>query len=190
MPKLIVLFYGVESPASTLAEAAADGAKAIRFTEVDVRAGSSHEPTAGRRHRSLDSAERLKEYDGVVVSAPAAGEAPAELDALLDALERMEPVGAFADTVFAVLGGDNTTLLGRIARLGGIIVTEPPGMSDPEIRARATGKRTAKVIEWVRHAQSHEHSRSHAHADIEHHGQDQPSALHDHGARLDRPDHR
>ena len=55
MPKLIVLFYGVESPASTLAEAAADGAKAVRFTEVDVRAGSSHEPTAGRRHKSLDS---------------------------------------------------------------------------------------------------------------------------------------
>jgi hypothetical protein len=173
MPKLIVLFYGVESPASTLAEAAADGAKSVRFTEVDVRAGSSHEPTTGRRHKLLDSPDRLREYDGVVLSAPAAGEAPAELDALLSALESTEPIGVFADTVFAVLGGENTTLLGRVARLGGIIVTEPMGLDDPEGRARATGKRVAKVVEWVRHAKSHEHSHSHAHQHDHHH--------HDHG---------
>jgi hypothetical protein len=177
MPKLIVLFYGVESPASTLAEAAADGAKTVRFTEVDVRAGSSHEPTTGRRYKSLDSSERLKEYDGIVLAAPAAGEAPVELDALLGALERAEPVGVFANTVFAVLGGDNTTLLGRVARLGGIIVTEPLGVDDPESRARATGKRIAKVVEWVRHAQSHEHSHvhgPHSHEDHGHHDQHRP----------------
>ena len=181
MPKLIVLFYGVESPASTLAEAAADGAKAVRFTEVDVRAGSSHEPTAGRRHKSLDSAERLKDYDGVVIAAPAAGEAPVELEALLGALERAEPVGVFANTVFAVLGGDNTTLLGSVARLGGIIVTEPLGVDDPESRARATGKRIAKVVEWVRHAQSHEHAHAHSHQSHDHHDR------HGHGDHRDSP---
>ena len=53
----------------------ADGAKAVRFTEVDVRAGSSARTDDGRRHKSLDSAERLKDYDGVVLAAPAAGEA-------------------------------------------------------------------------------------------------------------------
>lgn len=181
MPKLMVLFYGAESPASELAEAAADGAKSIRFTEVDVRAGSSHEWTTGRRYKSLDSAERLKDYDGVLLSAPAAGEAPAELDALLSSLERAEPIGVFADTVFAVLGGDNTTLLGRVARLGGIIVTESAGIDDPEVRARATGKRVAKVIEWVRHAKSHEHSHHHHTHDAGHdHGPHDHGEHHDH----------
>lgn len=190
MPKLIVLFYGVESPASTLAEAAADGAKSIRFTEIDVRAGSSHEPTTGRRYRLLDSPDRVRDYDGVVLSAPAAGEVPAELDALLVALESAEPIGVFADTVFAVLGGENTTLLGRVARLGGIIVAEPMGLDDPEGRARATGRRVAKVIEWIRHARSHEHSHAHAHADRSdhHHGHRHEdaggdAAPDDHGAR-------
>ena len=180
MPKLIVLFYGAESPASTLAEAAADGAKGVRFTEVDVRAGSSHEPTTGRRHRSLDSSERLKEYDGVVIAAPAAGEIPAELDALLGELEHTEPVGVFTNTVFAVLGGENTTLLGRVAGLGGIIVSEPASLDDPEVRARATGKRVAKVIEWVRHALSHEHAHERQqHHDDSHHEQHR----HDHDDR-------
>jgi hypothetical protein len=40
MPKLIVLFCGAESPAVALAEAAADGAKRVRVTEVDLCAGS------------------------------------------------------------------------------------------------------------------------------------------------------
>lgn len=163
MPKLIVLFYGTESPASTLAEAAAEGAREVRFAEVDVRAGSSHEPTTGRKHKSLESAEKLKEYDGVVIAAPAAGDIPAELDVLLATLEGIEPVGAFANTVFAVAGGDNTTLLGRVSRLGGIIVSEPRGVDDPEARARALGKRTAKVVDWVRHALSHEQSHTHNH---------------------------
>jgi hypothetical protein len=122
----------------------------------------------------------VKDYDGVVLAAPAAGEAPVELDALLGALERAEPVGAFANTVFAVLGGDNTTLLGRVARLGGIIVTEPLGIDDPEGRARATGKRVAKVVEWVRHAQSHEQSHAHGHHAHDDHG---AHDHHDHPAK-------
>lgn len=163
MPKLLVLFYGAESPASTLAEAAADGATSVRFTEVDVRAGSARQPEAGRRFKALDSADQLKEYDGIVVSAPAVGEVPTELDAMLDTLERHEAPDAFANTVFAVLGGENTVLLGRVSRLGGIIVSEARGVDDPETRARGTGKRAAKVVEWVRHALSHEHADSHAH---------------------------
>ncbi|MGH9889336.1 MAG: NAD(P)H-dependent oxidoreductase [bacterium] len=168
MPKLIVLFFGAESPASTLAEAAADGATGVRFTEVDLRAGNAHEPTTGRRHKVLESPDRLRDYDGVVLAAPAAGEPPSDLTALLDRLEASEPRDVFADTVFAVVGGENTVLLGRVSRLGGIIVSEPMGVDDPEARARATGKRVAKVIEWVRHAQSHEHSHSHEHGHHHH----------------------
>jgi hypothetical protein len=59
--------------------------------------------------------------------------------------------------VFGVLGGENTVLLGRVARLGGIIVSEPRGVDDPEARAKGTGKRAARVVEWVRHSLSHAH---------------------------------
>jgi hypothetical protein len=112
----------------------------------------------------LESAEQLKAYDGIVIAAPAAGEVPSDLDAMLDTLERHESNDVFANTVFAVVGGENTVLLGRVSRLGGIIVSEPPGMDDPEARARGTGKRAAKVVEWVRHALSHEHGHEHGHS--------------------------
>jgi hypothetical protein len=175
MPKVLVLFYGVESPASALAEAAADGATSVRFTEVDLRAGNTHRAETGRRIKVLESADQLGNYHGIVVSAPAAGDVPSELDALLDTLERQETAETFSNTVFAVLGGENTVLLGRVSRLGGIIVTEPRAVDDPEAHARGTGKRVAKVVEWVRHALSHEHghththSHSHEHVDDHHH---------------------
>lgn len=163
MPKLIVLVYGAESPAATLGELALEGATSVRFTEVDLCAGSAHEPTTGRRYKVLETPERIRDYAGVLIAAPSVGEVPSELDALITTLERLDDRDAFANTVFAVLGGENTVLLGRVARLGGIIVTEPRGIDDPEARARATGKRVAKVVEWVRHALSHEHSHSHSH---------------------------
>jgi len=158
MPRLIVLFYGVESPAATLAEAAADGASSVRYTEVDLRAGSKHEATTGRHYKVLDSAEQLLDYDGVLLAAPAAGDVPSELDALLDDLDRHAVRDAFENTVFGVLGGENTVLLGRVARLGGIIVSEPRGVDDPESRAKGAGKRAARVVEWVRHSLSHTHA--------------------------------
>ena len=163
MPKLIVLIYGAEGPAATLGESAMEGATSVRFTEVDVRVGSAHEPTTGRHYKVLDAPARLRDYAGVVIAAPSVGDVPSELDALLTTLERLEAPDAFTNTVFAVLGGENTVLLGRVARLGGIIVAEPRGIDDPEARARATGKRVARVVEWVRHALSHEHGRSHSH---------------------------
>lgn len=157
MPKLVVLFFGAENPASALAEAAAEGAAGERFSEVDVRAGSAHQQPAGRRHRVMESPGELLDYAGVMIAAPAAGDVPAELEALLGELEQGGSPGGFAHTVFAVVGGENTVLLGRVARLGGIIVTEPRGIEDPVARARATGKRVAKVVGWIRHALSHEH---------------------------------
>jgi hypothetical protein len=171
MPKALVVFYGAESPASTLAEAAAVGAASVRFTEVDVRAGSAHQQQAEKRFKVLDSTESLKDYDGIVISAPAAGDIPTELEALLATLEQHEAPSAFANTVFAVIGGENTILLGRVSRLGGIIVSEVRGVDDPEARARATGQRAAKVVEWVRHALSHEHGHSHSHSHSHAHGQ-------------------
>ena len=175
MPKLLVVFHGgadddrgalpqgaasrAPSRMRTLADAAADGAASVRFTEVDVRAVDVH--------------VSARDYDGVLIVVPTRGELPSELDAFLSSLEREQPVDAFLNTVFAVAGEDLTApaaltaLVSRVARLGGIIVSEPRGhhTASSEERARVTGKRAAKVIEWVRHGLGHEH----AHATHSHH---------------------
>ena len=162
MPKLIVLFYGAESPASSLAESAAHGAGHIRFTEVDLRAGAPHQAASETRHPLLESPAAVADYAAVILVCPAAGAIPDELDRLLADLERM-PDGAFQNTVFGVVGGDNTVLLGRLSRLGGIIVSEPRNPADPEPRARALGQRVAKVAGWVRHSLAHEEHAGHSH---------------------------
>jgi hypothetical protein len=176
MPKLIVLVSGDETTAATLADSAVEGAKSVRFTEVDVRMVVSD--TAQSRHKMLESPDVLREYDGIVITADgisaatigavtisAVGDSSvnAELSSVLDALEAVPAANAFANTVFTVVGG-SASLLARIAALGGIIVAEPRGIGDGPARARAQGARTAKVIEWVRHALSHE-QKDHAHHD-------------------------
>lgn len=156
MPKLVVLYFGAESPAAALADAAADGANTVRFTEVDVRVGEAHSQSTRVRHRRLESAAGLRDAAGIVIACEAAAEIPAALETLLRELERT-PAETFADTVFGVAGGENTVLLGRVAGLGGIIVGEPRGAADPEERARQLGARVAKVVGWVAHALGHEH---------------------------------
>src|SRR5207302_1211275 len=116
VPKLIVVFYGDDDDAPAIAESAVAGAKTIRFTEVDLRAGTA----TATRHQRLGSAETVAEYDGVVIVAPA-GTTHADLAALLENLERD---GRAVNTVFALPGGD-VRLLERVARTGGVIVTIP-----------------------------------------------------------------
>jgi hypothetical protein len=170
VPKLIVLFFGAESPAVALAEAAAEGAKDVRFTEVDVRSGAAHQATTERRYKGLESAASVREYDSVILACPAAGDISTELSTLLDEWEQSSP-GALTNTVFGIVGGENTVVTGRVMRLGGILVAEPPGATDPELGATRLGARVATVAGWVRHALSHEHEhQAHAHpADQAHH---------------------
>lgn len=79
MPKVIVLFFG----AVTLAEAAAEGATGVRFTEVEVRSGAPHQATTTQRHKRLESSSRLRDFDAVVVACPGVGGVPFELTAML-----------------------------------------------------------------------------------------------------------
>ena len=162
MPKLVVVYFGAEAPAAALADAAAQGASSVRFTEVDVRVGEPHsQPTRGR-HNRLESSESLAEYAGIVIACEAAAEIPDSLDALLRDLERT-PAETFANMVFGVAGGENSVLPGRVAALGGIVVGEPRGTADPELRARQLGARVAKVTAWVAHALGHEQDAARQH---------------------------
>lgn len=166
MPKLVIVYFGAESPAAALADAAAVGASGVRFTEVDVMVGEEHSQPTTKRHRRLESADALQAYAGIVIACEAAAETPTALDALLGELERT-PNEMFSNTVFGVAGGENTVLAGRVTALGGIVVGEPRGQADPEARARQLGARVAKVAGWVAHALGHEHGAADHH---HHHG--------------------
>lgn len=141
MPKLIVLNYGAESSAS-VADAAAAGAKSIRFTEVDRGAGGT----------------TVTGYDAIMFVAPAGMTTHDDLEPLLAELERD---GRVTNTVFALIGG-GTSFLERLSRTGGIIVTSGPA-HDPTESARTLGARTAKVMGWVRHGLGHEAEHHHHH---------------------------
>jgi hypothetical protein len=160
MPKLIVLLFGSDATAKTLADALAEGAKGIRFTEVDVRAGERGESPASRL-KPLDAVSDLAAYDGIAISCGESAEMLDGMTALLDDLVVAVPAKALMNTIFAITGG-NASHLARLAQLGGIVVAEPRGFNDPVARAKAHGARVAKVIEWVRHALSHEQT-DHAH---------------------------
>jgi hypothetical protein len=172
MPKLIVLFHAGDGVAATLAENAAAGARGVRFSEVDLRvvgnATADAHQSVGQRQRRLDASDQLRDYDGVIVACSASDGSPKELDRLLEDLGRA-PANQFVNTVFALIGPEQTTLLARVARLGAIVVSASPGINDPEARATATGARVAKVVGWVRHALGHEQHDQHHHHGHEHH---------------------
>jgi hypothetical protein len=169
VPKVIVLVPGAQHSASGVSEAVAAGAARVRFTEVEVRA-VSHDPTTSRGIRVLDAINELRTYDAVIVAASAQ---PGEESTLLDVLETAErtlPKDAFLNTVLAVAGASDA-LLARAARLGGILVSVPRRSDDPAQQAGDLGERVATVVEWVRHARSHEHGHSHSHSHSHSHHQ-------------------
>lgn len=133
MPRLIVLFFGPESGAEALAEAAAEGATGVRFTEVDLRGVAAHRASSSAAHKSLDSSIQVRDYDGVILAWPPTAETPVELSRTLDEMQS-EAADAFTNTVFGVAGGEDSIALYRVARLGGVLVTEP--------RATGDGRRT------------------------------------------------
>jgi hypothetical protein len=162
MPKVIVLFFGADSATIALADGAAEGAKGVRFTELEIRSGSAEQSTIRRRHRQLESASRIREFDGVILACPSDGGIPADMVTLFDELERSSQ-GPLTNTVFGIVGGDNTPMASRVLRIGGILVGAPAHGPDAA-PGSGLGARVATVAAWVRHALSHEHQHeSHTH---------------------------
>src|SRR5688572_2661453 len=107
MPKLLVLFEGVDEDVLGVATAIQEGARGVRFAECDIRRLSA-DTDDGRvaRIRTLDGVEALTDYDAIAVGG-APGGTPG-LAALLSAA--------------AGLG-----LHGRLAnKLGAVFPAEPP----------------------------------------------------------------
>jgi hypothetical protein len=167
MAKIVVLIGNTGEPPAEMGVAAAEGAKGVRFAEVEIRTLGKASIAASPTHRPLASGDRLREYDAIIV---ASGErcVPAELEAALNEFERGLPRDGVPNTVFASVGSHSELLLGRLTLLGGIIVSTPRGTNSPLDAATATGARVAQIAEWVRHALSHQQEHSVHHHDHHH----------------------
>ena len=154
MPKILVLFHSRTGNTATLADAIADGARGVRFTEVDVRrlddlapermadglpAWKEGRESLAKKYRALESAERIADYDGIIIGSPGHfGAMSAELRNVLDQLGPLASRGALADkvgaaftTALAARGGHEATLAGMttaLASLGMLIC--PPGQGE------------------------------------------------------------
>lgn len=182
MPKVLVLFYSRTGNTAAVADAIAEGAGSVKFTEVEVRRLEDLVPASVieaeeswknaraalvKKYRTLESVESLTQYDALIVGSPARhGMMSAELKHVLDQAGPLAKRGALADKVGSAFGsapaegGHETNIMSMLIpmmHLGMIIV---PG-GEPSA-ARQQGSRVAKVAEWVRHAKSHEaHSHKH-----------------------------
>ena len=166
MPKLLVLFQSSDSDVVRLAAAAAEGARSVRFAEVDLRqlpgpddAAGTASAATGRTHHRLEHVDAIGQYDGVVLAIGQNGEG---VQRALDGLG-----GALANKVGSAVtparGDERRTVLWSVltpmADRGMILVPAPftdesAGSDEP---VRALGKRVAEVIGWVTHARSHRH---------------------------------
>lgn len=185
MPKVLVLFYSRTGNTATLADAIAEGAGSVKFTEVEIRRIDDLAPAAvieadeswkgaraalAKKYRALESAESLAEYDALIIGSPARdGIMSAELKHTLDQAGALSARGALVDKVgsafgsaSAAEGGHEMNLMSMLVpmmRFGMIIVPAAHGdlsATGDLTSARQLGARVAKVAEWVRHAKSHE----------------------------------
>lgn len=182
MPKLLVLFQTRSPDVIALAEAAADGARSVRFAEVDLRglepfdAGTRADANEafGRIHRTLDHADDIAAYDGCILALSAAGDATATLEATLRSLggSLVNKVGSVVTTAEGAGRGPVLwSALTPMADRGMILVPTPFTGTDASVteQARHVGKRVAEVIGWVTHARSHHHQEPHRHDHHSHH---------------------
>ena len=170
MPKVLVLFHSSAGSTSAIAEAIAEGAGSVKFTEVELRRIGDSAPGATAKHRALESIEALADYDGLIVCSGTRQGPSVEATQLLAQATGLASRGLLADKVGSAFGveelpagerdASTESILLSLMRLGMLIV--PPGTGDAN-GARQLGARVAKVSEWVRHAKSHEHGHKHSH---------------------------
>lgn len=154
MPKILVLFHSRTGNTAALADAIAEGARSVRFAEVDVRrledlapgrlvdavpAWKEGREMLAKKYRALESAERIADYDGVVIGSPGHfGAMSAELRDVLDQLGPLasrgglvDKVGAAFTTALAARGGHESTLTGMMTALASLgMILCPPGQGE------------------------------------------------------------
>lgn len=161
MPRILVLFPARSAELAPLVDAVAEGARSVRFAEVDVR-------TVGDRGEAATSGKPLEEsddigsYDGIVVGVPLAdGEGK----------DVFETLAAFRGSLTNKIGSAFTgrsgahraaalwSALSPMADRGMILVPLPftEGRESVAEACRRMGKQVAEVVAWATHARSHHH---------------------------------
>lgn len=163
MPKTLILFHGSSDAVATMAEVVAEGARSVRFAEVDIRRLAAVGEAAGSgRHRTLSGSDELAGYDGLVLGS-AAGPVPGVVAGLLDAAAELRRGGGLTVSVGAAFVADASGAAGGDARwallraIGGLGVVLVPGDGDDPEVAKKLGHRVAHVVSWITHARSHHH---------------------------------
>lgn len=176
MPKLLVLFQSPSPEVVHLAEAAADGARRVRFAEVDLRrlatSDAATPDTGWRASRPLEQVDEIAAYDGLILVVAHGAEAG---NALVQALGAFD--GSLVNKVGCVLssaaGSDRQAVLWSVltpmADRGMILVPAPFDDHDATETARRAGTRIAEVVGWVTHARSHHDHGQHSHDEHSHH---------------------
>ena len=152
--KVLVLFYSRTGGTAALAEAIAEGARSVRFAEVDVRRVDDLAPESviasvpgwqesraklAARYKTLDDVESLASYDALVLGSPTRyGVMSAELKNVLDQTGPLWQRGALVDKVGSAFtsvatphGGHEMTLQSIMTPMmhhGMILV--PPGYTN------------------------------------------------------------
>jgi hypothetical protein len=175
MPKLLVLFDARSDALTPLADAVAEGARGVRFAEVDVRHAcvassgwgggddvGEGAPRVGR-YRALESPEALGAYDCIVVGVEAGRGAEADPVRALLAGGAVNLRNKVASAFTAATGEQRRdalwSVLTPMADRGMILV--PPALIDTGVddvdSARQLGKRVYDITGWITHARSHHH---------------------------------
>jgi hypothetical protein len=166
MPKLLVLFHTSSPALVRLAEAIAEGARSVRFAEVDLRHldGAETVVAGTTRLHALESESELAAYDGLIIGASSNdGDEPSALASMLraSAVRLDNKVGSVFSiaTTGHVRGPTIWSILHPMGDRGMILV--PPRDADvgeDELdSARRQGKRIADIVGWITHARSHHH---------------------------------
>ena len=142
MPKTLVLFDTRDAETARLAAEVAEGARSVRFAEVDL-------VDVAR----LGGDEAFAVYDGLIVDASSR--------AVLEVIGRAGPLRSKVGGLFGGSDASVQPLMEALARAGVIIL--PPGAGAGALTAidvesaRLLGKRLADVVGWITHARSHHH---------------------------------
>lgn len=165
MPKLLVLVSARSTELAPLADAVLEGARSVRFAEVDVRTfGDAGDATQNRK--PLTGIDDLASYDGIVLGVPPGDEGG---EAIRETLARFG--GSLANKVGSAFttgsGAGRTAVLwsalSPMADRDMILVPlafSAEGDASAEA-CRKMGKRVAEAVGWVTHARSHHHHHHH-----------------------------
>ena len=162
MPKILVLFAGQPT---ALVHAVADGARGVRFSEVELRrVGAADSGATPDHHQTLASADEMVPYDGIVIAVSGAGTVHPDMGRMFEQAAASTARSVWQNKVGAAFGAapgtERSVVWPVLAILGnlGMLVVAPSG-SDADA-AKELGARVAQAVGWVTHARSHHH---HAH---------------------------